>query len=225
MKLLLRSGMACLLSGGMLMAQSAGTANRATSAKTRTTRPPARRRAGVTASEASVASQLQELRDMLASQQRQIQQLQNQLAARDQQIQQAQQTAADANTKASEAASKAAEAQTANNDATTQVASLKETVGLLKANDQSISDTIKAEQKKVNDAVESPTTLHFKGITISPTGSFIAGETIWRQRGLAADENTPFSSIPFNGAQNGNLSEFNASGRQSRIALLAEGKV
>jgi hypothetical protein len=95
----------------------------------------------------------------------------------------------------------------------------------LRANDQSISDSVKAEQKKVRDAVESPTTLHFKGITISPTGSFIAAETIWRQRGLAADVNTPFSSIPFNGAQNGNLSEFNASGRQSRIALLAEGKV
>lgn len=225
MKLLLRSGMACLLSGGMLMGQGAGTAQSATSAKTRTTRPPARRRAGVTASEASVASQLQELRDMLASQQRQIQQLQTQLAARDQQIQQAQQSAADANAKATEAASKATEAQTANNDANTQVASLKETVTSLKANDQSISDSIKSEQRKVNDAVESPTTLRFKGITISPTGSFIAAETIWRQRGLAADENTPFSSIPFNGAQNGNLSEFNASGRQSRIALLAEGKV
>ena len=162
---------------------------------------------------------------MLASQQRQIQQLQNQLAARDQQIQQAQQTAADANAKAAEAASKATDAQTANSDATTQVASLKETVTSLKANDQSISDSIKAEQKTVNDAVESPTTLRFKGITISPTGSFIAAETIWRQRGLAADVNTPFSSIPFNGAQNGNLSEFNAGGRQSRIALLAEGKV
>jgi len=225
MKLLLRSGLACLLSGGMLMAQSSGTSQSATSAKTRTTRTAARRRTAPAASEPSIASQLQELREMLASQQRQIQQLQNQLAARDQQIQQTQQASADANAKAAEALSKSNEAQTANNDANTQVASLKETVSSLKASDQSISDSIKAEQKKVNDAVESPTTVRFKGITISPTGSFIAAETIWRQRGLAADVNTPFSSIPFNGAQNGNLSEFNASGRQSRIALLAEGKV
>ena len=227
MKFLLRIGLACLLSSGMLMAQSASSSQSTAGAKTKTSRSTAGRRRARTAtsSEPSVASQLQELRDMLASQQRQIQQLQNQLASRDQQIQQAQRAAADANAKATEASTKASDAQSANSDASTQVASLKETVGLLKANDQSISDTIKAEQKKVNDAVESPTTLHFKGITISPTGSFIAGETIWRQRGLAADVNTPFSSIPFNGAQNGNLSEFNASGRQSRIALLAEGKV
>src|SRR6185312_10798318 len=94
-----------------------------------------------------------------------------------------------------------------------------------KADNQSLGESVKAQQKKISDAVESPTTLRFKGITISPTGSFIAAETIWRQRGLGADVNTPFSSIPFEGAQDGNLSEFNASGRQSRIALLAEGKL
>ena len=187
MKLLLRSGLACLLSGGMLMAQNTATQG-ATSSKTRKMRTTVRHRTTSAGTEPSIASQLQELREMLASQQRQIQQLQNQLATRDQQIQQAQQTAADATAKATEAASKANEAQAANNDATTQVASLKETVTSLKTNDQSISDSIKTEQKKVNDAVESPTTLRFKGITISPTGSFIAAETIWRQRGLAADE-------------------------------------
>jgi len=224
MKVLLRSGVACLLTGGMLMAQSTRT-SQSPATKSKTSRPAARRHTTAAASEPSVASQLQELRDMLSSQQRQIQQLQNQLAARDQQVQQAQQAAAEANTKATEASAKATEAQTANGDATTQVETLKETVSSIKADNQSLGESVKAQQKKISDAVESPTTLRFKGITISPTGSFIAAETIWRQRGLGADVNTPFSSIPFDGAQNGNLSEFNASGRQSRIALLAEGKL
>lgn len=226
MKFLLRSGLACLLSGGMLMAQSAGSSQSATGAKTRTSRSTAARRRATTATstEPSVASQLQEMRDMLASQQRQIQQLQNQLAARDQQIQQAQQAAADANAKATEASTKAAEAQAANGDATTQVASLKQTVSTVQANDQTLTDSIKTEQKKVNDAVENPSAIRFKGITISPTGSFIAAETVWRQKSMGDDVNTQFSAIPFNGAPNANLSEFNATGRQSRIALLGEGK-
>ena len=225
MRLLLRSGLACLLSGGMLMAQSTSTSQSATGTKARTTRSTAaRRRAATTSTEPSVASQLQEMRDTLASQQRQIQQLQSQLAARDQQVQQAQQAAADANTKATEASSKASEVQAANGDATNQVASLKQTVNTVQANNQTLSESVKAEQKKVSDAVESPTAIRFKGITISPTGSFIEAATVWRQRGMGDDINTQFSAIPFTGAQNGNLSEFNGTGRQSRIALLGEGK-
>jgi hypothetical protein len=224
MKALLRNSLVCLLSSGMLMAQSTDAAQSSATSKPRTSRTTARRRAAAAPAGPSTADQLKELHDMLVTQQQQIRQLQNQLAARGQQVQQAQQAASDANAKASDAAAKATAAQSANSDANTQVASLKETVSAVKANDQNLAETIQSEQKRVNEATESPAAIRFKGITISPTGSFIAAETIWRQRGLASDVNTPFSSIPFNGAQNGNLSEFNASGRQSRLALLAEGK-
>ena len=71
---------------------------------------------------------------------------------------------------------------------------------------------------------EEPTSIHIKGITLTP-GGFFAAESVWRQRGLAADINTPFNSVPFPGSSQSDLSEFNASARQSRISMLAEGKI
>ena len=226
MKALLRSSLACLLTSGMLFAQSTSTSQASTGSRSRTSRTTtARRRTAPRSTEPSTAAQLQELRDMLATQQRQIQQLQNQLAARDQQVQQAQRAATDADAKAAEAAAKAAEAQTVNSDANTQVASLKETVTAVKANDQNLAETIQSEQKRVNQEVLNPDSIHFKGITISPTGSFIEAATVWRQRGIGGDINTQFTGIPFSGASNAHLSEFNGTGRQSRLALTGEGRV
>ena len=71
---------------------------------------------------------------------------------------------------------------------------------------------------------DEPAALHFKGITITP-GGFMAAETVWRSKALSADVNTPLNSAPMPGASNSNVSEFNASGRQSRISMLAEGKL
>ena len=71
---------------------------------------------------------------------------------------------------------------------------------------------------------DEPAALHFKGITLTPGGFFVA-ETVWRSKALSADVNTPFNSAPMPGASNSTLSEFNASGRQSRISMLAEGKL
>jgi hypothetical protein len=71
---------------------------------------------------------------------------------------------------------------------------------------------------------DEPMALHFKGITLTPSG-FMAAETVWRSKALSADVNTPFNSAPMPGASNSNLSEFNASGRQSRIGMLFEGKL
>ncbi len=70
----------------------------------------------------------------------------------------------------------------------------------------------------------APDAIHVKGITLTP-GGFFAAETVWRQKGLASDVNTPFNSVPFNGSSNSHMGEFQASGRQSRISMLAEGKL
>jgi hypothetical protein len=78
--------------------------------------------------------------------------------------------------------------------------------------------------KKPVEASAEPAALHFKGITLTP-GGFAAAETVWRQRALSADVNTPFNATPYPGASQYNISEFNASGRQSRISMLAEGKL
>jgi hypothetical protein len=225
MKALLRSSLVCLLSSSMLVAQSTSTTQSTAGTQSKTRKTTTRRTAKPAAAADTTAEQLRELRDMLTTQQQQIRQLQSQLAARDQQIQQTQQAASEANAKATEAAAKATEAASNVGDSKTQVASLTDTVSALKANDQNLTETIQSEQKRVNEAVESPAAIHFKGVTISFTGSFLAAETVWRDRGIAADVNTQLNAAPFDGAPNANLSEFNASGRQSRLAILAEGKM
>ena len=71
---------------------------------------------------------------------------------------------------------------------------------------------------------DEPVALRFKGITLTPVG-FAAAEGVWRSKALSADVNTPFNSIPLPGSSNSNVSELNFSGRQSRIGMLAEGKL
>jgi hypothetical protein len=211
--------------------------NFAASQSQTTARPPARRTtttraASSAAGSPSVAEQLrqtlqaqQQQQQQIQQLQRQIQQLQQQLQERDQQVQQAQQTAGAANTKAEGASARASDAASTQNDLKATVASLDSTVTDLKANGASVAQTIQEDQKKVSDLVEHPDAIHFKGVTISPTGSFLAAETVYRTRGMGADVNTQLSGVPFSGATNGHLSEFNFSGRQSRLALLGEGKI
>jgi hypothetical protein len=119
----------------------------------------------------------------------------------------------------------AAQAAAAEAKAATEASqtTLESDVSALKAASTSLTATVtetQAETKKL----ENPETLHFKGIELKP-GGFVAGETVDRQRGTSSDVNTPFASIPFSGTTAGNLSEFNASARQSRVSLLAEGKL
>jgi hypothetical protein len=64
----------------------------------------------------------------------------------------------------------------------------------------------------------------FKGVTFTP-GGFFAAESVWRQRAMNADVNSPFNSAPLPGNSQYNISEFNAGGRQSRIAMLVQGKL
>jgi len=71
---------------------------------------------------------------------------------------------------------------------------------------------------------EAPASIHIKGITLTP-GGYMAAESVWRQRALMADVNSPFNAVPFPGSSQSHASEFNASGRQSRVAMLAEGKL
>src|SRR5271155_120 len=71
---------------------------------------------------------------------------------------------------------------------------------------------------------ESPAAIHFKGITITP-GGFLAAETVFRNKAIGADINTPFNNVPFAGNPGGQTTEWNTSARQSRLSLLAEGKL
>ncbi|HMD30256.1 MAG TPA: hypothetical protein VKG84_00005 [Candidatus Acidoferrales bacterium] len=71
---------------------------------------------------------------------------------------------------------------------------------------------------------DSPLAIHFKGITITP-GGFTAAETVYRNRSTQSDVNTAFTSIPYSASNLAHISEFNASGRQSRIQLKLDGKL
>src|SRR5258707_964172 len=82
-----------------------------------------------------------------------------------------------------------------------------------------------AKAAKAAKAKETgPTTIRYKGVTLTP-GGFIAAETVTRSRATSADINTPFSSIPFPGNSLSKVAESNFTARQSRATLLVETRI
>jgi hypothetical protein len=169
-------------------------------------------------SPAATEAEVQALRDEMAAEraefQEQITQLRDELHRKDQALDQAQSAATTAAGKAD-----AAQAQTTQQQET--VATLKTDVSDLRTGMANTVVSLQETQKTIND---SPTAIHFKGITITP-GGFLAAEFVRRSRALGADINTPFNSVPMPGSSQTQLSEFYGSGRQSRISMLAEGHV
>ena len=168
--------------------------------------------------------QLNELKAMLSQQQAEMKQQQQQIDTLQQQLQQSMQQAQQAQSSASDAASVAKEAADKAGNAQESATSLQANVKDLQSNATNTALEIQQGQKKVKEMVESPLAIHFKGITLTP-GGFLAAESVYRSHGLGADINTPFGGIPFAGSGNAHTSEFFGSGRQSRITLLAEGKL
>jgi hypothetical protein len=212
----------CVLVSAMANTHAQTTAASGTPDKTaqRTTASRTHKKAAV--KRPSVESQIQQLRQEM---EQQIQTLQQQLNARDAQLQQAQQAAAAAAASAQAAQQQAAQQAQTLTDNTTAVSSLQGAVADLKTNSTSMASTIQETQTNITKKVESPDVIHFKGVTLSPTGSFLEAATVWRQRAIGADINTPFSATPLNAQEQAQLSEFYGSARQSRVALLVEGKI
>ncbi len=191
----------------------------ATTAK-KTTKRPVRR--ATVKKESATEVEIRLLREKLDAQQAQLDALTRQLAARDQQVTTAQQSATDAQTQAATAAAAATQATTAATEAETKADTLQTAVTDLKTTNTGLQETVIANQARVEDEVQSPASIHYKGITITPV-AFFAGEGVWRQRALNSDINTPFNSIPFPSANEGHVGEVNFSGRQSRLGGLFEG--
>src|SRR5467141_3804523 len=169
---------------------------------------------------AEIAAQIEELRKSLQAQQEQIQQLKNELARRDQRITDANNAAAAAASKASEAAAKATEAAASMAEAKTASPTLVSDVNDRKLGSQTVKVAVQDTQKKIISA-ESPSTIHYKGVNLTP-GGFIEAATVFRQRATSSDINTPFNSIPYPGNALGKVTENNFTARQSRLTLLAE---
>src|SRR5580698_92449 len=156
----------------------------------------------------------------LASQEQQIQALQDELHRKDQATQQAQASATDAAAKADAAQAQASQDQQA-------VVALKSDVTEIKTTTNNTATTLQEslkEVKNVGDEWESPSSLHLKGITITPSG-FAEAAFVRRSRELGADLPTPFNSLTMPGASQNNLSDFFGSARQSRGSVYVDGRM
>ena len=173
--------------------------------------------------ESETSRELRELREKQAAQQAQIDALTQANAAANAQLAAAQTAAsgaeAQAQTATQQAQSVSATVQ-ANSDA---VSALKSNVTDLQTTNAGLASTISANKVELTEKIESPSVLHYKGVTITPV-AFLAFEGVWRQRAINSDINTPFNTTPFMGATDAHTSELNFSARQSRLGGLFEGK-
>jgi hypothetical protein len=204
------------LSAGLAQTTANGTPSTSSTTRKRTATKKA-----VAPKKPTVESQIQELREEM---QTQIQQLRQQLNDRDQQLQQAQQAAAAAQSAAAQAQQQAAQQSSVLTENTQAVSSLQGAVTDLKTNNTSLTTTIQDQQAKVEKQISNPDAIHFKGVTISPTGSYLAGETVYRTHATGGDIPTAFNALPYEHADAYALSEFYGTSRQSRVALMAEGR-
>jgi hypothetical protein len=216
MKQLMAVVLSMALAGSVIAAQAQQGTAAAPTTKT------ARKKATPKASGPTISTQLSEMKQAIDAQQQQIKQLSDLVQSRDQKIQQLEQRLDQSQAVASQAQTKAdtAVAQTAEQEQT--VATLKNDVTDLKSGVTNSVLNLQETQKRIGE-LESPLAIHFKGITITP-GGFMAAESVYRNRALGADINTPFNSVSMPGSGQNSVSEFFGSGRQSRVSLLAEGK-
>jgi Skp family chaperone for outer membrane proteins len=168
----------------------------------------------------TVEDQIQSLRQEF---QGQIDSLKNDLATKNAQLQQAQQAAADAQAAAAKAQAAADSQQQVTSDNAAAVSTLKSTVADMQNANASAVSSITDETAAIRKAINNPSTLHYKGITLTP-GGYAAGETVYRTKATGGDIPTPFNAIPYEHADAYSLSEFFGDARQSRVTLMAEGK-
>jgi len=170
----------------------------------------------------SVEEQIQALRSEL---QTQIDSLKSDLATKDAQLRQAQQDAADARAAANKAEADAQAQQQAVTENAGAVSTLQSTVSDLKTNQASLATTVSDETTNIKKAINNPDAIRFKGTTLSFSGSFLAAETVNRTTATGGDINTAFTGVPLANSDAYNVSEFYGSGRQSRLAIKAVGKL
>jgi len=217
MKRMMAVALAMALGCSVIAAQDQqGTTNATTAKSTRKKIVP--KKTGPTISE-----QLSEMKAAIDAQQQQIKQLSDLVESRDQKIQQLEQRLDQSQTVAVQAQTKADTAVAQTTEQQQTVIALKSDVTDLKSSVSNSAQSLQETQKKVSD-LESPLAIHFKGVTLTP-GGFLAAESVYRNRALGADINTPFNSVSMPGSGMNAVSEFFGSGRQSRISLLAEGKL
>jgi hypothetical protein len=170
----------------------------------------------------TVEEQIQQLRQEF---QGQIDSLKTSIADKDTQLKQAQQAASDAQAAAAKAQAAADAQQQAVTQNASAVSTLQSTVDDVKNSNALVVSSFTDDVSTIKKSIANPDVINFKGVTISPSGSFLAAETVWRQGATGGDINTPFTGIPIDNSDASQLSEFFGSGRQSRIAVKVIGKL
>jgi hypothetical protein len=217
MNLQLRTAAAAILAASLVA--SSGFAQDAASAPK--SRKPVAKKTEKKPAAPSVEEQIEKLRSELESQ---INGLKSNLAEKDVQLKQAQQAASEAQAAAARAQETISVQQQAVTENAAAVNTLQSSVTDMKAANLSVATTLSDETAALKKAIASPSTLHYKGIDLTP-GGFLAAETGWRSKATGGDIPTAFSSIPYEGADAYQLSEFYGSGRQSRVSLMASSKL
>ena len=172
--------------------------------------------------ESATARELRELRELLVNQQAQLDAMREQMADKDKRIADATADASTANASAVQANQQAQTLALTIQANQSKIDTLSSDLGDLKLANAGLATTLVTTTRDLNEKIESPTTIHYKGITITPV-AFFALEGVYRTRSINSDINTPFNSTPFPGANQSHVSEFNLSGRQSRLGGLFEG--
>jgi len=169
---------------------------------------------GKTAASSSLETELQQLRDLLETQSKQIQ-IQNEQMREQQERMEAME----------------AELKVATTPRDTSYAPApdsrvpKSADGSAPAPKSKLADfSVGTVDGQAADAENNPIAIRYKGITLTP-GGFLAAETVFRNKADDADINTALNQIPLPGNSGSQTTEFNATARQSRLSLLAEGKL
>src|SRR5271170_7358601 len=168
---------------------------------------------GKTAASSSLESELQQLRDLLETQSKQIQIQNEQMREQQERMEAMEAELKVATTPRDTSYAPAPDSRVPK----TADGSAPAPKGIL--NDISIGTA----DGQAADA-ENPIAIRYKGITLTP-GGFLAAETVFRNKADGADINTGFNQIPLPGNSGSQTTEFNGSARQSRLSLLAEGKL
>jgi len=194
-----------------------------TPAKTTSTAKPHKKSPAATKAprESATERQIRELREQMQNQQSEIDSLKQENAAKDAALATATQSAQAAQTTAAAATAQAQTVSTALQQNTDAMSSLQGTVTDLKNANTGLALTISDTKKDLTEKIDSPSVIHYKGATITP-GGYAAAETVYRTRSINSDINTPFNSTPYMNSAQAYTSEFNASGRQSRLAVLVD---
>ena len=172
--------------------------------------------------ESATQRELRELRELMVNQQAQLDTLRQQLADKDKRIADATADASTANASAVQANQQAEALAQTIQASQTKIDTLSSDLGDLKLANSGLAATLVTTTRDLNEKIESPTTIHYKGVTIMPVG-FFALEGVVRTRSINSDINTPFNTTPYDGANEAHVSEFNLSGRQSRLGALITG--